>query len=267
MTYNWTAFNLSQAISGTLIGFKNTDASKSYDLSKTGTLYKESGEYRVRINGYVLTIETKGEYIGKVLYSNPNSDLVGQTIQMVTVSMGDEGAVGGTVRRAAGATEEHDANVTLTVMEPRDHFAIQVLSAMLVHADHPETFDDATCLSYSTAAYRWAQAMMQAAANSRYGQSTQEEPSEVDVNPADLQDNKEKLLYNMSLHLKGLADTGLKITEMPDVTIDEMPNVVISGTPSVNVANQPTVSVSNMPSEPIEIEGTVSVNNFPQDNT
>ena len=156
-------------------------------------------------------------------------------------------------------------------MEPRDHFAIQVLSAMLVHADHPESFDDATCLSYSTAAYRWAQAMMQAAANSRLGQSTEEEPSEIDVNPDDLQNNTERLLYNMSLHLKELAEDGMKITDLPDVTIGEMPDVVISempdvvidGTPSVNVSNSPTVSVSNMPSQPIEIEGTVSVDNFP----
>lgn len=263
MTYTWTtSFNLGDALNGTLVGFPVTD--KPYDLSNTGTLVGPGPVYTVKFGGYTLKVLEDGT-VNKV--TPANDSWLNQTLQMVTAVMGDDGAVGGTVRRAAGETEGHDANVTLTVMEPRDHFAIQVLSAMLVHADHPETFDDATCLSYSTAAYRWAQAMMQAAANSRYGQSTQEQPSEVDVNPSDLQDNKEKLLYNMSLHLKGLADTGLKITEMPDVTIDEMPNVVISGTPSVNVANQPTVSVSNMPSEPIEIEGTVSVNNFPQDNT
>ena len=256
MTYNWGDFLLLNALAGTPVGFRVEG--KDYDLSNTGILSGMAPEYTVKINGHTLTVDKTG-LVTKVV---PYNSWQGQTLQMVTAVMGDEGAVGGTVRRAAGATEGHDANVSLTVMEPRDHFAIQVLSAMLVHAEHPETFDDATCLSYSTAAYRWAQAMMQAAANSRLGQSTQE-PTEVDVNPADLQNNTERLLYNVSQHLKAIAEDGLKVTDLPDVTIGEMPDVVIDGTPSVNVSNSPTVSVSNMPLEPIEIEGTVSVDNFP----
>lgn len=258
MTYNWNdTFNLTEALNGTLVGFPVTG--KAYDLTNTGTLVGPGPVYTVKFGGYTLKVLENGT-VNKV--TPANASWLNQTLKMVTVSMGDEGAVGGTVRRAAGATEGHDANVSLTVMEPRDHFAIQVLNAMLVHAEHPETFDDATCLSYSTAAYRWAQAMMQAAANSRLGQSTQE-PTEVDVNPADLQNNTERLLYNVSQHLKAIAEDGLKVTDLPDVTIGEMPDVVIDGTPSVNVSNSPTVSVSNMPSQPIEIEGTVSVDNFP----
>ena len=257
MTYNWGDFLLLNALAGTPVGFRVEG--KDYDLSNTGILSGLAPVYTVKINGHTLTVDKTG-LVTKVV---PYNSWQGQTLQMVTAVMGDEGAVGGTVRRAAGATEGHDANVSLTVMEPRDHFAIQVLNAMLVHAEHPETFDDATCLSYSTAAYRWAQAMMQAAANSRLGQSTEEEPSEIDVNPADLQNNTERLLYNVSQHLKAIAEDGLKVTDLPDVTIGEMPDVVIDGTPSVNVSNTPTVSVSNMPSQPIEIEGTVSVDNFP----
>lgn len=249
MTYNWGDFLLLNALAGTPVGFRVEG--KDYDLSNTGILSGMAPEYTVKINGHTLTVDKRGQVTKVVPYNNWQ----GQTLQMVTVSMGDEGSVGGMVRRAAGATEGHDANVSLTVMEPRDHFAIQVLNAMLVHAKHPETFDDATCLSYSTAAYRWAQAMMQAAANSRLGQSTQE-PTEVDVNPADLQNNTERLLYNVSQHLKAIAEDGLKVTDLPDVTID--------GTPNVNVANQPTVTVDNMPSEPIRIAGTVSVDNFPE---
>lgn len=40
----------------------------------------------------------------------------------------------------------YNDEVNLTVMEPRDSFAIQILNAMLIHADHPETFNDAAML-------------------------------------------------------------------------------------------------------------------------
>ena len=42
MTYNWsTTFNLKDALAGTLVGFKNADDSKRYDLTNTGKLSKE----------------------------------------------------------------------------------------------------------------------------------------------------------------------------------------------------------------------------------
>jgi len=268
MTYTWTTFNLSDALSGTLVGFQQTN---SYDLSCTGTLVGPGPAYTVKFLGYILRVNEDG-VVTKV---NPeNASWLNQTLQMVTAAMGDTAAVGSTTRRASGASDEHHNDVAvLNNIEPRDQFAVQVLNAMLIHADHPESFDDAKCLMYSRAAYRWAQAMMIAAADSREGQSTTPSTT-VDVNSGDLQSNTEKLLYNIGEYLKngvtvkGTTATGTvpvqtKITEMPNVTLNGTPSVNVANTPSVNVANSPSVSVSNMPSEPIEIEGTVSVDNFP----
>ena len=247
MTYNWISFNLQDALAGTLVGFRQTDA---YDLSKTGNLTIDgtwsSPPYKVVIEGVTLRISGDGEIVS----SSPTSAYVGQTLQMVTAEMGSEGSVGSSVTRSAGSSGEgHTATAVISTMEPRDHFAMNVLNSMLVHMENPEAKDDATMLMYSRAAYKWAQAMMIAAADSREGESTT--PSHaVDINSGDLQSNMEKLLYNICEALKAPQDNGAVKTKLVD-------------TPSVNVANAPTVTVSNMPSEPIEIEGTVSVDNFP----
>ncbi len=256
MTYTWTTFDLDSALSGTLVGFQQTD---SYDLSCTGNLVGPGPVYTVKFLGYTLKVLSDGT-VNKV--TPANATWLNQTLKMVTADMGSTGAVGGNVTRSSGSsgTGYNDVAV-LTNIEPRDQFAVQVLNAMLIHADHPESFDDAKCLMYSRAAYRWAQAMMIAAADSREGQSTTPSTA-VDVNSGDLQSNTEKLLYNIGEYLKnGVTVKGTTATGTVPVQtkITEMPNVTLNGTPSVNVANSPSVSVSNMPSEPIEIEGTVTI--------
>lgn len=249
MTYTWSTFNLQDALAGTLVGFKKTN---NWDLSETGLLKYVGSKYMVVINGHNLEISSSGA----ILNSTPSG--YSGTLQMVTASMGSTGAVGTDITRSSGESGDgHNAIAVLNNIEPRDQFAVQVLNAMLINADHPESFDDAKCLMFSRAAYRWAQAMMIAAADSREGEST--EPSTaVNVNSGDLQSNTEKLLYNIGEYLKNgvtVKGTTAEGTVPVQTKITEMPNVTLNGTPSVNV--------SNMPSEPIEVQGTVSVDNFP----
>lgn len=256
MTYNWIAFNLSEALAGTLVGFPVEG--KSYDLSNTGTLTGPGPVYTVKIGGYTLRVLEDGS-VNKV--TPANASWLNQTLQMVTTDMGSEAAVGSSITRSAGSSGEgQSATAVLSTMEPRDHFAMNVLSSMLVHMENPEAKDDATMIKYSRAAYRWAQAMMIAAADSREGTSTT--PStQVDVNSGDLQSNTEKLLYNIADSLKnGIIikpktgeplQTETKVKEMPTTT-----HVTVDGTPNVSVSNSPTVSVSNMPTEPIDVAVT-----------
>lgn len=112
--------------------------------------------------------------------------------------------------------------MTITSMEPRDHFAIRVLQTMLRNVDHPEAIDDASMLMYSYAAYKWAQAMVLAMADSRNtdAESGGGEPSG-SVNPDDLQTNTDKLLYDMSQLLKeGVAIKGSGENADPPVRIE-----------------------------------------------
>lgn len=201
MTYTWNStFSLEDALSGVLVGFQKTN---DWDLSETGLLEFVGSRYQVYINGYKLYVENTG----KVVECKPaNSNYLNQTLKMVTADMGDEGAVGGAITRSSGSSGAgHDDQAILTNIEPRDQFAVQVLNAMLIHTEHPEAFDDSKCLMYSRAAYRWAQAMMIAAADSREGQSTTPSTG-VDVNSGDLQSNIEKLLYNIGEYMKnGMA--------------------------------------------------------------
>ena len=166
MEYTWKEFNLDDAIAGTLVGIKN--AQKPYDLSMTGKIYALTrfsgggGLFRVSFDGYIVESDLEG----KVTSCKPsNAAIEGSQLQMVTAEMGNNGSVGSTVTRGDGS--EKYETVDINDLNPRDHFAMNALTAMLVHTDHPETFDDATCLMYSRAAYRWAQAMMIAAADSR----------------------------------------------------------------------------------------------------
>ena len=197
MTYSWTAFDLAKALSGAVIGFEQTD---DYDLSCTGILHlNPRGYHEVTIKGYVLRVEDDGT-ISSCIPSN--QEFEEGTLKIVTAIMGSTGAVGGAITRSSGSSGTgHDDVAILTNIEPRDQFAVQVLNAMLIHVSNPEAFDDAKMLLYSRAAYRWAQAMMIAAADSREGQSTTPSTG-VNVNSGDLQSNTEKLLYNIGEYMK-----------------------------------------------------------------
>lgn len=209
-TYVWSTYDINVVSTGTLVGIHQQG--KDYDLSMTGCLRLVGNVYKVTINGHDLELDQDG----KVVRCTPQSqDYYDKTLMMVTATMDASTAIGGAMTRSnpdpvSGYTEE----VTLTVMEPRDNFAVQTLNAMLIHADHPETFNDAKMLYYARAAYKWAQAMMIAAADSRHGSSESQSQQTVDINTNNLQSNTEQLLYNIGQYLK----TGVAIKDLEKVT-------------------------------------------------
>lgn len=248
MQYNWTPFNLKDAMAGTLVGIRNAD--KPYDLSLTGrlndlTTFTDGGGYfRLTLRGHSLTVDLQGRITS--CYPS-NAAISSATLMMCTAEMGTDSAVGSAVTRSDGSSGEgRSATASLSVMEPRDHFAVSALSAMMVHADNPETFDDATCLMYSRAAYRWAQAMMIAAADSREGTSTTQS-EQVEVNSNDLQSNTEKVLFNLNESLKELRkqiEKGLTVAGTDKEDSDPV-RIAVSALPDVNVSG--SVAVTSLP--------------------
>lgn len=251
-SYDWNeAFVETADMSGKLVGFENEDY--DYDLSQTGVLERNGSRYEVVIQGYKLLVDETGTVYASV---PAGSSYVGHPLKILNAEMQQNSAVGGAITRSE-AEAGHTQEVNLTSMEPRDQFAVQALNAMLIHADHPESFDDAKMLFYSRSAYRWAQAMMIAAADSRHGQSTDPNPPAVSVNPDDLQSNTEKLLYNMADYMKrgvtvkgttasGTEPVQMKVTEMPNVKVtnaldgndDPIPLVTdINSAPAIEVKN------------------------------
>lgn len=208
MTYNWKTFSLQDAIAGAVVGFQQTE---SYDLSMTGKLIKDTKTipyYKAIIAGITFIVDESG----KVISSTPTTEYTDEYLKIVVATMGSDAAVGTTVTRSAGSSGEgHTATAVLSTMEPRDHFAMNVLNAMLHHMEIPEAKDDATMLMFSRAAYKWAQAMMIAAADSREGTSSTP-GTQTSVNANDLQSNTEKVLYNINDSLKSIKtqlDTSL----------------------------------------------------------
>lgn len=205
MEYDWIEFKLNDALAGTLVGFKQ---SKTYDLSYTGELKGPGPIYKLAIGGYNLKVDQTGVVKEVTPSTDLSSKWVDKALQMVRTLMDTDSAVGSSVTRSSGSSGEgHSATAVLSTMEPRDHFAMNVLNAMLVHMESPEAKDDATMLKYSRAAYRWAQAMMIAAADSREGTSESTTPStSVDVKSDDLQSNTEKILFNLNESIKDMKN-------------------------------------------------------------
>ena len=285
MKYTWIDFDLAEAIRGALVGIPETEPQPGgtidediKDISKVaGNLSQtdKNSRYKVVISGQTAYIDADGT----VVSSTPSSAYIKGT-QMYIATATIEPVVGSTITRSDGAEEEYDANVTLTNMEPRDTFAIQILSAMLVHSGKPETFDDANIKMYASAAYRWAQGMMDVAANTRHGQSESTSPSApINVKSEDLQSNTEKLLYNMAEYMKsGVTVKGttsatpvqtnvtgvpnlnvatlpnVTIGQMPDIAIDSIPNIYISHLPEVDVDSMPKIVLGNQPTGTITID-------------
>lgn len=168
-SYSWSAFDGSTAREGMVVGF--AVSGKTWSLSHTGMLeaygLKDFCSWRVRIGGVKLLLDSRG----KVVESMPATGWLGRTVQVVTAVMGSDTGIGTQITRStgAGADAQHTAEVTLTDVEARDRFAIAALEVMMGRVDNADAVDDATILRLCRAAYRWAQGMMVAAADSRSG--------------------------------------------------------------------------------------------------
>lgn len=194
MTYTTETFNLKDALSGVLVGFTaNVDEAGLLEQRDIDKLYS----FQVMIKGVLVIVDREG----KVIRTNPEDEYqAGAQLYMVVAEMGNEEAAGhaGTRGGPGGGT------VSLQETELRDNFAINALNAFIMKQDHPEAFSDAKCLYFARAAYRWAQAMMIIA------QETRDVEEEIELN-ADgtvvietqtLETAVNKNLYNIGVILK-----------------------------------------------------------------
>lgn len=219
MAYTWKDFNIVDAEAGALIGLGgSTDPA---DISKVAGRLQKTNVY----TGMKVTIDGVSAYIdveGKVKACVPSGAIAIDTPLKIATTQIRE--VVGNVYTRSEAVEGYTNVVPLSTMEARDHFAVQVLNSMLVHAEHPEAFDDANIMLYCRSAYRWANAMMVAAANTRTGTKESEggdaATEEVDVSGGSV---SEKLLNNIVVSLNNInARLGgtLKVDNPADDTFD-----------------------------------------------
>lgn len=280
MALNYNTFNLQIALAGTPVGIPNPTAAVNTDEEAkfTGILnYIPSGgrtSYMTEINGSTIYVDNTG----LVKSCSPdNTNFVPDTTTLFLVEDTLVQTIGSSENETDKTRQDYNTTVNLSTMQPRDYFANQVLGMLIQKMDKPEAVSDAKILFFCRAAYRWANGMMVAAANARYGEYNGGGSSgEINIKPEELSDNTERLLYNLNQVLKegvtvkgttaqGTEPIQTKVTEvvaMPTtthVTVDNTPNVNIANQPSVNVANSPSVYVTNQLSEPV----SVNVNNTP----
>ena len=272
MSYVFSPFVLEDALAGKLVGYDNG----TYDL--TGWLKAPGPNFKVVISGKELYVDGTGV----VKKSSHPVVTIGSTLKMVSSELDTSTTTGVKSRgktdpnppQGATATDE----VNLSVMQPRDHFAMTALRAIMDKMDHPESADDATIIAVSRSAYRWAHGMVEAAYDARYGKYeypvTPGEIDEIEIDTDSIESNTDKILYNMSQYMKHAAEKGLpitnskdeeteeavplstklhsdseikevkKVTEVTEVKkLTEMPtttHVTVDGTPEVRITNMPT---------------------------
>lgn len=204
-TYTWSEFDLDAALAGMLVGFKNSDidggSHDTANLDYTGKLMRDTSNtgtpYKITIGGIPMWVNSSG-----VVKICANSTFANKTLYIITAEISQSV---GTSQPLTKADEGYEDVITISSLEPRDQFAMHTLNTLLAKLDHPETFDDASIMQICAAAYRWANGMMQAAADVRKAivASGGTPSSTLDVDTSELT-NSEKLLYNIKVSLDDL---------------------------------------------------------------
>lgn len=192
----------------------------------------------------------------------------------------------GTVATKGDSTSGTEVNIV--ALQPREQFAMAAMQGILHSISSPLFMSNALILDLVNTSFNIANAMMQKAADVRAelegDQNTNpDREEEIKVNPKELTNDTDKILYNLNENMYKLVDKsnkGIAIVPTKDAVFKIASsdgrafNVNIASS-SITVPTRITNSsittyVSNMPSvptEPVSITGTVSVDNFPSSGT
>lgn len=168
-TYRWSDFDLLAALTGSLVGIEPTDSDAGDGIGRnTGKLRRTTSTYYAR---YVVTLDGNTCYVnddGTIQQCASDSWYIGKQLKMCDVTLAVTYGSKQPTTRVPSADEGVKGTVTLASLEIRDTFAIYALQGLMRHCgDNPIYYDDANILSVCAASYRWAQGMMQAAADAR----------------------------------------------------------------------------------------------------
>lgn len=164
-TYTWSDFDLQAALAGTVVGFPDNNNDSENIGKKTGKLRRNMTNVYTK---YVVTINGNTCYINEdgVVAFCANSTYKDKVLKMCEARLVSTAGSQQQTTRSAG--EEYKSTLALSSLEVRDTFAVYAMQSLIRHCeDNPIYYDDANILSVCAASYRWAQGMMQAAADAR----------------------------------------------------------------------------------------------------
>jgi hypothetical protein len=214
----WKTFSLNEAFAGARIGFVKGTSSGGvytydfYDDTATGIVEKgwSASVDRTVGNQTVSATVFKVIICGKEVvffedgvpadssYVQQNFDGYDTSVLKICTNpmQATQGTTAEVTTRAAGSGE----NPIISSLEPRDQYAMRVLAEMLRTITQPDAADAGNIAYYCSAAYRWAQGMMNAAAAARENSG---EPDEVDMTGASI---SEQLLGSIVGALEDIKD-------------------------------------------------------------
>lgn len=279
---SFSDFDLEKAKNGALVGM----SSGTYQLDKTGYLMPSD---RKDISGALWMTTFKD---GTKVYVNNSGAIVSGgsgSLQMANVTLDYTSGTKQIRTRTLGN------EVNLSALQPRDHFALSILQALIQKIEHPENANDATILKVCSSAYQWAQGMMICSADFREekahavaqarragvdGDEPEPEPDPneikeyelVEIDLSELENNTDRLLYNIFACLdsfksvnKIFKDRGLKVKGSD---VDDAIALKIQGSDDEEANSIKTkidmgedaldVNIKEMPE--VEISGTPDVN-------
>lgn len=172
----WNTFSLQAAMQGVRVGFQNS--TNVFDDTATGVLDKwqskeltsegEVAQYRVIIKDITVYCNESGvpyDTTGVAAAFPGYTTSALKLYQPEGASTRDTGAKN--VTRALIGGEDLDGNAVISSLEPRDYYAMHILAHMLRNIAKPDQSDVGNITYFCSAAYRWAQGMMNAAAAAR----------------------------------------------------------------------------------------------------
>lgn len=227
--YSWEPFSLDAAVSGTMVGIQNVLDDKDLLMTGRAEIIYDNPQYRYRVSlgGKTCYFDTGG-----LIVSCPDdNNLVNTQLMLIKVELTQTNT--NVITRSSGGTTQ---SMTISSANPRDEFAMEVLNAIIQKQDNPQGFDDGSMLRTAQLAYRWANAMMEAAADNRYDdtQASQQGASKDDVAAA----------VSGDLKIKNAQTTGATPTTIPLVVNGSGTNgeLTVKGN---NTAGEGTSQVSN----------------------
>lgn len=265
--YTLSDFNLSQAINGNSLGYKDDDGSIiiadsfEYDVpNRTHTMYVTFGSMWYNMTKSGMTYKEDGSAFKQMYLINTTiTKTTGTRITKVTNDDGESNAKPwNPISTTASINAVNEETFSISTLQPREEIAVHCLESMLSKYDYPLNIDNTRIKQLVNKSFLFAQEFINQAVLYREKEttsSTVESNDYASVDSDSLSSDTDKLLFNIATALTNLmaqsknqyADqqkNGLKVNTA-DITVKStFPNTInanISGSINAEVGGEVTV--------------------------
>lgn len=246
--YNYTDSSISNLVADSTADI--TTWSKNTNFLGAGICQYNKGTFYLVVDSIRYSFNSKGDSSD---YITRQYKLMLASVDASVMSTGTSATSSTTsvTRRSSSEvtteTTEEESTVLVDYLTARDHFANQALKSLIASIPNAATLSSNEISFYCNMAYEWAAGMMNAAANAR---STFEDEEGTSIDTSTLETNTEKILFEISQKVGKESTSGVKVTEMPELTLSSVPNLKVTSLPTlevndINVVNSGSTSIGS----------------------